>query len=351
MDRSWLKISFIYVATVIGAGFASGREIIEFFAIYGLKGIMGITLSGILFSLLGSMLLLKIHTHQIYGFNDLVIRTFGGKLGRILDIIMIISLYTGFSIMISGSGAIFKEELGLPFNLGIMTMVVLSFIVFLFRLEGFSLISSALVPLLILGIAFTAFYLILNGEHSLWDLYALYEGGTYEGNRPVLMGINKGNFFSSALLYVGSNSLIIITVFSSLFPLIGSKKNALYGGLMGGMILYLLGLFILTTMLLYYPEAAPVDIPMLKISNYIGGAYRRFYAFILWIAIFTTALANGTSFINRFSDHRNKLFVTVIFCLASIPLAKLGFSNLVSLIYPVFGFIGFFTLIYVLVKL
>ena len=61
MEKNWIKIASIYVGTVIGAGFASGREIIEFFGVYGLKGIVGIIISGFLFSVLGSLLLIKIN--------------------------------------------------------------------------------------------------------------------------------------------------------------------------------------------------------------------------------------------------------------------------------------------------
>src|SRR5690606_3601391 len=107
--------------------------------------------------------------------------------------------------------------------------------------------------LLVLGIVFTSFYLTMKGEYNFHDIH----------------GINlthKGNFFTSSLLYVGSNSLIIITVFSSLFPLMNSKKTAILGGMAGGVILYILGLSILSPMLIYYREVASTDIPMLKIS-------------------------------------------------------------------------------------
>lgn len=338
MNRDWLKISFIYVGTVIGAGFASGREIVEFFGVYGLKGVIGITVSGILFSLLGSLLLLKIYNNKIEGFDGLVYGIFGEKLGKVLDAIMIVSLYTGFSIMISGSGAIFKEELGMSFDFGIVLTVILSFLVFLFQLEGFSLVNSVLVPLLVLGIVFTSFYLTMRGGYNFHSIN----------------GINlthKGNFFTSSLLYVGSNSLIIITVFSSLFPLMNSKKTAILGGMVGGVILYILSLSILSPMLIYYREVASMDIPMLKISNYIGNSYRKFYAIILWIAVFTTAIANGSSFINRFSNSRYKMIMAITFCISSIPLAKLGFSKLIGVIYPIFGLIGFFILIFILVVL
>ncbi len=66
--------------------------------------------------------------------------------------------------MISGSGAIFKEELGLSYNFGIIIMVILSFIVFLFSLEGLSFVNTILVPILIIGIIFTAIYIGVGGE-------------------------------------------------------------------------------------------------------------------------------------------------------------------------------------------
>ncbi len=65
--------------------------------------------------------------------------------------------------MISGSGAIFKEELGLSYNFGIIIMVILSFIVFLFSLEGLSFVNTILVPILIIGIIFTAIYIGVGG--------------------------------------------------------------------------------------------------------------------------------------------------------------------------------------------
>lgn len=336
--RNWLRVSFIYVGTVIGAGFASGREIIEFFGVYGLKGVTGITISGMLFALFGGLLLLKIYNHRIRGFDDLAYRAFGKKLGAILDVIMIISLYTGFSVMVSGGGTVFKEELGISFNSGIAIMTVLSFIVFLFRLKGFSLINSALVPILISGIIFTVFYLAIRDGHNF-----------YSTNGINLT--NKGNFFTSSLLYVGSNSLIIITVFSTLLPLIDCRKTAILGGIAGGTILYVLGLSILLLMLVYYRESMLMDIPMLIISNYISSGYRKFYAVVLWVAMFTTALANGSGFINRFSNSKHERVITAAFCIASIPLAKLGFARLIGILYPVFGLIGFLVLMRVLIVL
>ena len=328
MNKNWIKIGFIYVGAVIGAGFASGREIIEFFGIYGAKGILGIIISGILFALTGSLILMKIYSYKINNLNELINKLFRKDIKLIINIIVNLSLYTGFSVMIAGSGAIFEEQLGLSFNLGIIVMIIFSFIVFLFNIEGLSLINSILIPILTLGIIFVSFYTVMGKNYNLLKM-------------PGLKLTKKGNFITSSILYFGSNCLMIIAVFSSLLPIIDNKKTAILGSLMGGIILIILGISILSSMLIYYEDIFYLNLPMLKICSYIGESYRKIYAIILWIAMFTTALANGFGFINKNSKNNNKILISILFCISTIPLAKIGFVNLVGIIYPIFGFIGF----------
>src|SRR5699024_11144186 len=337
MDKNWIKISSIYIGTVIGAGFASGREIMNFFGVYGTKGIWGIYISGILFSIVGMLLLLKIYNNEIESFDALIGRIFNERISAFIDIITSISLYTGFSIMVSGSGAIFKEQFGLSFNLGILIMIVCSFIVFLFSLKGLSFVNSILVPILTIGILYISIYIASKGGIRAMDI----SGKNITG---------KGNFITSAILYFGSNCLIIIIVFSSLFPMIKNKKTAILGVVIGGLVLYILCTVILFSIFMYYDEVAKLDIPMLRISNFIGEGYGKVYAIILWISMFTTALANGYGFINKYKKDRNKFIIAAILCISAIPLAKLGFSNLVSIIYPIFGVIGTIMMFLLLIK-
>lgn len=335
MKKNWIKIAAIYIGTVIGAGFASGREIVDFFAIYGRKGIWGVYIAGFLFSIIGSLLLIRIYDEKIENFSQLLERIFDEKIGFIVDTLVLLSLYTGFAIMVAGSGAIFKEQLDKPFSIGVMTMLIACFLVFLFDLEGLSFINTVLVPILIVGILFNSYYIASQDGYN----FANIEG----------VGISiKGNFLTSAIIYFGSNCLIIIVVFSSLLPLIKNRKTALAGGIVGGGILYILGLAILNSILLFYNDVLYVDIPMLTISNHIGKTYGMTYSIILWVAMFTTALANGFGFIRRLSKKENNLLVALGLSLSTIPLARLGFSKLVGILYPIFGLIGFTMMVMIL---
>ena len=43
-----LKVAFVIIGTLIGAGFASGQEVYTFFFSYGINGILGIIISSLI---------------------------------------------------------------------------------------------------------------------------------------------------------------------------------------------------------------------------------------------------------------------------------------------------------------
>lgn len=49
-----ISLGFIYIGTLIGAGFASGQEIMSFFTIYGKGGLLGIIVVSVFFFILGA---------------------------------------------------------------------------------------------------------------------------------------------------------------------------------------------------------------------------------------------------------------------------------------------------------
>jgi uncharacterized membrane protein YkvI len=51
------KIAFAYIGTVVGAGFASGQEIMRFFTVYGIYSIWPILIAASLFIFIGTKIL------------------------------------------------------------------------------------------------------------------------------------------------------------------------------------------------------------------------------------------------------------------------------------------------------
>ena len=53
MNKQSIQIALAYMSVVIGGGFASGQEVLQFFTGYGLVGIVGTLVSGLMFAFLG----------------------------------------------------------------------------------------------------------------------------------------------------------------------------------------------------------------------------------------------------------------------------------------------------------
>jgi len=238
-DNNFFKISSIYIGTVIGAGFASGQEIIKFFGVYGYKGIFGVILAGVMFSIIGAIVLSKVYTNKITGFDDFIKPIFGNKVGDIIDIVVTSYLFAGFIVMLSGSGAVFYENFNISYNMGIYIMVIATLITFLFSIKGISTMNNLLVPILIVGMLVISCTAIYNNDL----VFSNYNG---------VKITSTGNWITSSLLYVSYNSLTVLVVMTSLLSIIKSRSQGVKAGLFGGIVLGILAIFVIITMLIFY---------------------------------------------------------------------------------------------------
>ena len=103
-----------YLGAVIGAGFASGQEIMQFFVNYGSCGLTGALTATFLFALMGGLLLHLSHRFQVSNYQDLLAKTVGEKLSPVIDTLLAVFLFLGISTMFSASGEVFYEHLYLP---------------------------------------------------------------------------------------------------------------------------------------------------------------------------------------------------------------------------------------------
>lgn len=338
MKSSWKELASVYIGTVVGAGFATGQEIIQFFGVYGYKGIYGIIFATFLFSIMGAIVLYRVFKNKITSYSEYITPLFGRRISKIMELIIISYLFIGYCIMLAGSGAVFEEQFKLPFNMGIYVMAFLCFLTFIFSVEGISFVNKIVVPFLIIGIIVVGSAVILK------------EGFVF--SNFIGVSITKtGNWVTSALLYVSYNSISALVILTSILPILDSEKQAIKGGIFGGLGLGAMAIFILLPILILYTYVFSIEIPMLKIAGFLGQWSRYMYSAILWLAMFTTAIGNGFGCINRLigSYKKSQIGISAVFCIISIPLAKIGFSSLVSIIYPLFGYLGLFMLVYIIV--
>ncbi|MGB8957216.1 MAG: hypothetical protein WCC10_17725, partial [Tumebacillaceae bacterium] len=105
--RLALQIAFTYIGTVVGAGFASGQEILQFFTMLGPYAYPGILLATALFAWVGIQILMLGRKLNARSYRELTAYLFGPKLAGVVDIVMMVMLFFVTVAMLAGVGALF----------------------------------------------------------------------------------------------------------------------------------------------------------------------------------------------------------------------------------------------------
>lgn len=331
-SANWKQIASLYIGTVIGAGFASGQEILQFFVNYGYKGIIGAFVSTLLFIAVATGVLVKVYKNKLNNYQELITPVLGKKLSILAEFIMLSYLFIGACIMVSGSGALFEEQLGLSYNMGLIIMVILTFLTVIHSVEGVLKVNGFLIPILLFGIVAIGLIVFIKNDFNFINSVGQVQ----------LVVTPKHNWLISSIMYVNYNVISAIVVLASLKSIINSKKTAIKGGVMGGLGLGLLALFLILPLLILYTDVSSLEIPMLGVARSVIPKGDIPYSVLIWIAMFTTAVSNTFGFLTRLCDIINVNFklMAIVFCALTIPIAKMGFSNLVDVFYPIFGYLG-----------
>jgi uncharacterized membrane protein YkvI len=338
--KNIFKVASIYMATIIGAGFASGQEIMQFFSSYYEGGFYGIILAGILFAIIGYVVLDKVYCERIRNYEEFLFPTVGWFLGWVMEILVTMFMISVFCIMIAGAGEIISDKLSIPYHLAVLMVALICAMVFFTEIKGIINISSIITPMLIVGILGFGLYIIMSKEMAVFN---------FSGSISKI----TNNWFFSSLLYVSYNSITSVVVMCSLLPYLKDRKTAALGGVLGGVMLCLMAVVINFAIYLFYPQIATEDLPVMamvdKYSVFLGGIY----TIILLLAMFVSALTAGFGFVERICGkiNVNKKIIILIICAISIPLSNVGFSGLISNIYPIFGYMGMFMVFTILIQL
>ena len=212
-NKNILKVVFVIIGTMIGAGFASGQEMYLFFFSYGIKGLIGLVLSSLLIGIVIYQTFRIVNQYKIGTYKEFldILIPKSRKVKPIINTIINLFLLITFFIMIAGFGAYFEQELGINSLIGSSILASVTFIIFMTSVKGVVKANELLVPVLI-G------FLVIIGILNLKNL-PLRELGNY------ILATNTSNFALSAILYSSYNSILLIPVLLTLKDYIQNKKQ------------------------------------------------------------------------------------------------------------------------------
>lgn len=328
------SIVLVIIGALVGAGFTSGQEIYSFFYSYGSIGIIGIIITCCLISLMVHKSLKIIYSNKINSYDEFLnIFIKNEKITKAISVVINILLLVTFYIMVAGFGAYFEQEIGLKRIIGSSILVIMVTIVFFTSVKGVMKVSEYIVPLLII------FIIIIGGTNLL----------TINSNAEVLC-IKKGWLLSS-VIYCSYNMILLIPVLISIRKQITKKENIKYVSTLCGIFMIIMSLMLYMLLMRANVELASLEMPIVYVIRTFFKSFKTIYAFIILMSIFTTAISIGIGLLQNISKDRRRYTQSVIFmCITSLIVSNFGFSKLVNLMYPFFGYIGIIQLIYIINK-
>jgi len=330
-----LKIAVVYGSVFLGAGFASGRELMQYFVGFGRVGLWGLIVSGVLFALVGWAVLSLCRRHELKTYGEFMKFLLGKRLGPIMEGLVAAFLFCLLVAMLAGAGATAYQAFYLPFSLGAIIVGLVVFCVLCFGLDGIVKINLFLAPLMLLGGMFIGIYSFLA--------YTTPAFAPFGGRLSFA-------WLLSAIVYGSYNLLTGVPVLAAAAPMANTRRSAIVGGVLGGGVITLLGLVMSLPLFLYHADIIALEIPFLYIAREHGSIFSGLYLAVLISALLTTAACNGFAVLQWLDGRgfKNRIKTAAVVCILGVLAAHIGFSNIVLFVYPVFGLFGLFKIIAIL---
>lgn len=321
-----LQLSFLILGIIIGAGYASGREIWIFF---GPNGGRAILFFSILFGICCYSILNISYQKQTNHYQQILETLLNRKVGCVYDLLMFIYLVLTTIIMIAGSGAAL-EVYQIPNWVGVVLIAIMMVWAFSFSIDQVIEINTILLPILIFALLTILIIFI--------DQQPMIEQVT----------VSKTNYFK-AMSFTSVNLLPIISVVGAIGYKIKTNKEVFWTSLTTTLILGFLTYLYNYSLSLIHTEVDLFEMPIYGILIRFPSYILLLITVIVWIAIFATAVGAMLGLITRIKSRYNINQFKLSFMITCIlvPVSFTGFQFLIELIYPIYGILN----LYILIKL
>lgn len=329
--KAWgktIQIAFTYTGTIVGAGFATGQEIMRFFTMYGAAATITILIAGLLFIWLGTRTMLLASKLQATSYEDLNKHLFGPKLGDWFSLFSLFMLFGITTVMLAGGGSLFNEHFSLSYQTGLLLTLLFAYLVIARGLTAIVAVNSVVVPLMVLFCA-----LVVSSTY-----------GTPNSNRWLTLSSDHSllTVWSAPFLYVSYNLVTAQAVLVPLGAAAGDRKTIVRGGLLGGVLITAMLLAGHYAMASQMPGITQFEIPMSRLIGKLGSGVQLLFVGVIFGEIFTTYVANIyglTLQIRQRTGFPDKPVIIAIL-LGTYLIGQIGFSTLLATLYPLFGLFG-----------
>lgn len=352
-NMSWFtffKLASALLAFLIGSGFASGQETIQYFSGYGYMGIAVGIINFLMMYLTYVAYAYAGRTRGLANLNEVATFYAGKYAGKLFEIFAWLFVACCFIFMCSGGASTFNQQWGVPMPIATAIMVVAAVATAIFGLKRTVDVIGWLGPVivcftLIVGLisAFTFFPRISEG-------IALLDSGAVTITRGTNHWLTAGFSFGGCSLLLVSNFVSTLAYDQREYKFGRFKMILFTGAFFISAVSVLMGLNHLGNI----EEAATVAIPNLALASHIMGSVGTLFAVVIILAIYSTICPSLWNTINFFikddKSPKYKIAIVGFGVLTYVLCLFVPYQKLLGVIMTYCGYTGFIVFFVIVIR-
>ena len=334
MFKQSLTIAMAFIGVIVGAGFASGQEAMQFFVAFGERGFWGVALGSVLMMFSGIAILQLASYFQATEHTAVFDKISGPITSRILDWSTLATLFSIGFVMFAGGGSNVSQQFpGTPVWVGATALLILVLLCGLLDVDKVTTVIGAITPFIIVFIILATGYTLVTADVDMAAINA-YAVDNVSTSLP--------NWWLSALNYTGLNVLCAVSMSIVIGGNFLNNRAVGIGGFVGGVIYLILLALLVASLFISAPDVNGQDLPVLALITDIHPALGFVMSIAIFGMIFNTAIGMFYAMGKRLTRRKPQLFYPVYAsaCLIGFALSFIGFQSLVASVYPILGYLG-----------
>jgi len=322
----FISVAFMYVGTLMGAGFASGREVWQFLGVFGKNGYLGLAIAAFMFVTIGFMTSRLARIMDTNDVGKVIVPGDNNFIKEIVAYFLSIALFLGIIVMSAAGGALFYQQFGLSRVLGGAIVVILVSVSVIGGFERILSIFRFVMPILMGAVIVVCLVVIINNAG------APHAVGTFKPS-PL-----APNWWLAALLFFSFNAIGLIPIVATASIHAKNEKHAYSGAALGGLLISVLVLLILITLLTDMEFTAGKDMPMLAFSEQLSPVVNMVYVGAMSCAIYVSATSTFYGFTIKMITGSHRKLKIIVMAWIGFALGLIGFTRIVEYVFPFEGF-------------
>lgn len=333
--KTMLILAGSYVSFGIGAGFATGVEVLQFWAPHGARAIIGLFLSAALILLCIATVSHDCRKYQLVNMEMMYKHYCGKYIGTAIQWFNTLTFFLMVGSMIAGGASSLNQAFHLPMIAGTLIMLIAVLGTALMGMKRLTDILGNIAPIILIAVLIICVH---SYTHST-DSFSVGEQ-LIRNKSGVTM---SGSLFFSAVLNFTYVVLNMSAYSANVSTRAEHQKELIWGNVIGQFATVVSQALIFFAFITSASIVGGTDIPLLMLAQRLGGVFYAFYGIIVVLATYTTATGMAWVAASNIQHEDSKWYkpVVAVVCIGAFVFSNFAtFGVLMNFVMKLVSYLG-----------